>query len=433
MEAVRRRVERLFGPGKGPREDSRLYAYVQHFLDPDYPEIRFVFRSPFPIPAPDPEVAHGWALNDKPVDDPARASFVCTPVHQRAAGNGAAWKRVADLVGEEPGGRTVFAFQAKLDARQTTEWVIKLATGNDLLGAPASSRGEGVFRTFERCLEEFNRWLRNYQVATESSQVRRIRPEMLDELVVVLVQRELSEAPEIGGFLMMPAARRPRSHSPVTPDEWPRRLANLSAFDSHLIDDVVVWRLRGEYQSDFVGDYAMAIVSLQTAAERLVSAVWRCIRVDRGWLASRKHASDKVFSGEDPAFRNMIENIDVDLGDPWTVGASGGPLGQYWNDLYMVRNAVGHRGYEPTAADCDRAMEGMSALNEWVKSATIAYRHKYPRTATLVHSWIGLAKHGALDDQMRAFMGELAKGGEAHNFWYPEDQRGPHAGSSQMP
>lgn len=126
------------------------------------------------------------------------------------------------------------------------------------------------------------------------------------------------------------------------------------------------------------GDYTDHFISMQTAVESRLYAIWALLLVDGD---ERSEVIKKRLSG-DTSFRSLVATILPKLlGGSWDVTKTGTPAGEYWQKLYLLRNRVVHVGYEPSANEAEAARTAYDHLRAFLRERLWARRHIYPRAA----------------------------------------------------
>ena len=118
-------------------------------------------------------------------------------------------------------------------------------------------------------------------------------------------------------------------------------------------------------------------------------------------------------------FRTTIARL---LGGSWDSTVRDSPAGQYWHDLYKLRNRVVHAGYVPTEPEGDLAEAAYRTIRRYLSDRLWEKRRSYPRTM--------LAKIGEPEKygfQSNAWLVALRKQFESeppYTWWLPFDVAG---------
>jgi hypothetical protein len=134
--------------------------------------------------------------------------------------------------------------------------------------------------------------------------------------------------------------------------------------------------LRAHHAHNVQGDYGEAVISLATSMESRLFAIWRCLLVDLGYTGTE---IDSVVSQDAPYRTLIVTTLPQLIGGRWDIAAHGSVVGDYWSDLYLLRNRIVHAGYFPTPGESERAREVHDALRDFVRECLWASRQKFPR------------------------------------------------------
>lgn len=272
-------------------------------------------------------------------------------------------------------------------------------------------------------LKVLNRYLRAYSIAAEDPAIRTLTPEAFDVAVAMIEfsgDRE-SDPIERRPFTLPEATRR----GPETPMEQEILLKRLhhglnSTNNQHPMDDVILWRLRAEHHADFVGDYELALIALQTSMERRVFVIRALLMIDDG------ANSAAVTAANDDGFKSAFNNLGHRLqGGTWDATDTTKPVGRYWRDLYMLRNKIAHGGRSVTRDDAQQAFDAHRELQEDIERRLLEKKTIFPRTAVAVIGAEGLRQKGHMSNRMKGFIESWEKAGEADAWTWllPHDVR----------
>ncbi|TQK69911.1 hypothetical protein FBY23_1677 [Nocardioides sp. SLBN-35] len=268
---------------------------------------------------------------------------------------------------------------------------------------------------FNYSLRALNRFLAVYMVATEDSAVHPVVIEHLGpEIVLALRRRRLGANRKL---ILPNFMAPPRGMQSEHPDHLLGLLPRLlrSEPHNHPLDQVRRLKLRAHRLFDG-GEHDVAVVVLQSSAERLVHALHFLIRVDQD--CDRQSAEEMV----DKPFKTALARLGEELGGNWQT-KSNGPVKTYWSDLYELRGRLIHGGH---SAERDAVIDAFAAYDGLWRHAlkqALAVRRRLPRTALALHGGIGLKEAGALDAFMRQFVTDIEGAGEDYTFWLPRDER----------
>jgi hypothetical protein len=90
------------------------------------------------------------------------------------------------------------------------------------------------------------------------------------------------------------------------------------------------------------------------------------------------------------------------LGGDWSMTQGEHPLTRWLHDAAQLRHRVVHRGYRPSAAECQRSLDSLDAVHEFVSQRLIEHLQTYFRTCVAVIGTPGLADRGLLSDEIDA-------------------------------
>jgi uncharacterized membrane protein len=167
------------------------------------------------------------------------------------------------------------------------------------------------------------------------------------------------------------------------------------------------------------GDSATQVMVLQIAAESMVFATYLMTLVDG-------HKTGEQVQQEADRFRTFESLVNTQmprrLGGDWDKRQTETPFGQYWRDVYTMRNKVVHQGYVPHAGEGEAAEAGFRALSRHIRDRLMENQRKYPRTilARLEDpTFYGYTMTRWLESKLSEIREE-----PAHLFWLPDDVAG---------
>ncbi len=312
------------------------------------------------------------------------------------------------------------SWAALLSVTEGELWVAAISMPLDQLERHHSvDNNEIAIAAFERALEFTNNYLRAYTIGAEDSAIRMLTPEALDAPVLGVGFSHSTKPDHVRlGTFTTPAATRNKVFKIADPALLYARVQQgmESTSNKHPIDDVILWHVRAEHHVDWVGDYEMAVMALQTSVERRVFAMRACMIVDEGGTPpSTQEEGSTAFK---TAFRNLGDKLG---GGPWDLTNRTNPVGRYWHDLYELRNKVAHSGSSVDRATLERAFEAEQELVAEIEQRLLKRKTRYKRTALLVMGGIGLKEKGALSNTMRDFINHLKETGQKDRFWLPPE------------
>jgi hypothetical protein len=179
-----------------------------------------------------------------------------------------------------------------------------------------------------------------------------------------------------------------------------------------------VWRSRGQRSLRQTGDAADAIISLQVAAESMMFDTYRMLLVDEG-LSSAEIESQ--LSEEIPFKRLLTRKLPEKLGGSWDVTRTESAIGQYWANLYGVRNSIIHTGMQSHGGHAEAAQAAYWALRDYTESRLRERSGTYPRTLYARVGKIQLTERGWMTSSLRRVLGEIDSGPQP--FYWPYDRR----------
>ena len=278
---------------------------------------------------------------------------------------------------------------------------------------------------FHRCLWAFNLFLRAVQAATRDIRIRPISSHDLRPVVVIGVRKGDGSWEFLNTLLMHPEARPdplPPAGGPITEEQLLEGLYAVQTNQPYLT--TILWRSRAQRAIRQVGDPSDAIISFQVAAESLLFDTYRMLLVDEGFASGEIQAElDK----ERPFKSLLTTTMPSKLGGRWDVTAPDTPVGEYWENLYKLRNAVVHRGYEPHGRQAEAAQRAYWGLRDHLEDRLRAKRTIYPRTVLARLGKKGLKKCGVLSRRMRRVLAEIENESDPWHWPYDLASREPPA------
>jgi hypothetical protein len=163
--------------------------------------------------------------------------------------------------------------------------------------------------------------------------------------------------------------------SPFNEDDLNNARAAMSTGYPYLT--TILWRSRAQRALRLTGDPADTIISFQIAAESLIYDTYRMLLIDEG------HSSTEIADllRHEVQFKSMLTNLlPAKLGGQWDVTRAGSPVCLYWNDLYLVRNAIVHTGFKAHGGHADEAQAAYRALRDHLEERLWAKHTSYPRS-----------------------------------------------------
>jgi hypothetical protein len=144
------------------------------------------------------------------------------------------------------------------------------------------------------------------------------------------------------------------------------------------------------------GDYSTAVVKAATAAETLLDAALTLMLWEEGAVA------DECAKNIKPYFKSRLKShFHARLGGDWSMTQPGHPLTQWLQDAAQLRHRVVHRGYRPTAHECEKSLESLDAVQDFLSDALASHFSQYFRTCVAILGTSNLSERGLLTDQHR--------------------------------
>lgn len=273
---------------------------------------------------------------------------------------------------------------------------------------------------FHRCIFALNLFLRGVQAATADVRIRPVTSHDLRPVVTIGALGPDGSWRFLNSMLMHPEARPdvlPPPGGPITEDQLNAGLTAVTTGKPYLA--TVLWRSRAQRALRQRGDPADAIISFQVAAESLLFDTYRMLLIDEGLSSAELEAE---LEGELP-FRSLLTNtMPGRLGGRWDVTRAGSAVGEYWEQLYLVRNAVVHAGLDPHGGHAEAAQRGYWRLRDHLEERLLAKTRDFPRTVLARFGADGLQQRGRLTRRLRRFA-ERAEAESAPWYW-PWDAAG---------
>ncbi|WP_162602194.1 hypothetical protein [Streptomyces sp. CS207] len=146
---------------------------------------------------------------------------------------------------------------------------------------------------------------------------------------------------------------------------------------------------------DQQGDYANSVIQAALSSEVLLDSLLGIMLWEEQIGSPGTRAAIDIFDeakGGGLASRIKREYAPR-LGGNWNVVVAG-PVRKWSEDLAHLRGRVVHRGYRPSRAEAERALEASDALLDFVKSRLAAKAKHYPRTCLMILGEPGLRRLG---------------------------------------
>jgi hypothetical protein len=269
-----------------------------------------------------------------------------------------------------------------------------------------------------RGLIGLNRIIRALAIVRPRSPYRPIFIEDLDQVGFWRPVADDGATGQIAYFPVSPRLDDPRSTRPLDDDELKtlNHLIDLQG-QHHPFTTHRDWFNSAEHERAYTGDTAAAVVALQTCVESLVTNLVHMLRVDEGEHSGALLAKERSA----PSFKGLLRSeLHTRLQGNWNTDH--GPVGEYWADLYQLRNLVVHNGYRPTYAEMERAFRVYNALMDHIGRRLRANSQRYPRTFFSLFGIDGIERRGWMSNALRRIAEALRE--EECFFWLPADLAG---------
>lgn len=389
-------------------ETTTLVAGHDPWLDANRPRVAFIFRMPFELLIGEKGMKREAVIPLGGQQRPARVAI--SRVASPALLNDAPLRYLSVVRGTD---------LPELESALVDTWVADVELDNRLEGEVGGwTPGELLF---ERALEALNRYLHAYMIASEDAAARFLTAQALDFFALAEFRR-LDGSPLDSDIFTLPSAYQHKSA--IDERALLRRLdyAVKAESQGHPIDDVVLWRIRAEHHLNFVGDYELSVLALQTSVERLLFAIASAIAVDKG------EGADFVDQLQKKSFDALTKTLQHDLGGSWDRKLDEKPFGAYWQDLYRLRNQVGHAGRRVNFLEAARAFEVYRDLKEFVEDRVLGKVDTFPRTGMMLFGLQDLAERGRATQSVLDLDSSLRDRGQEWGWWRPPTPGSDHEG-----
>lgn len=146
---------------------------------------------------------------------------------------------------------------------------------------------------------------------------------------------------------------------------------------------------------DQQGDYVNAVIHAALASEVLLDSLLGLLLWEEQLPSPGLSVAAAVFDeAKNGGLASRVRReYGPRLGGNWNP-ATNGPVRGWSEDLARVRGRVVHRGYRPTRAEAQRALEASDELLDFVKARLASRVRLYPRTCLMVLGEPGLRRIG---------------------------------------
>lgn len=230
---------------------------------------------------------------------------------------------------------------------------------------------EGAY-AFHRGLQFLNLFLAAYGLARQDNAMRPISSRELRPVIMTGHLDLEGVWKEQGLMLMHPDAKERIPLSIKTIEE---RLGDATEAIVHSkpFVNTLQWQARAERRK-YEGDSGDSIVSFQVAAETLLYELWTLLLRDEGVA----EAEIETRRAELPFASLLKRELAQRLGGSWDLTDVGRPMGDYWANLYLLRNRITHGGYLPHDGDAGAAERAFAVLDGFLNDRLKVAEKKYP-------------------------------------------------------
>lgn len=287
--------------------------------------------------------------------------------------------------------------------------------------APAGDEDPAVDPAFafHRCLHAFNAFLRGVLTATKDIRIRPVTTRDFRPVVVVGAIPRDRKWRLLTTMLMHEGITDPLplGGQPITQEELNGGIHAVLTDQPYLT--TILWRTRAQRALRQTGDAADAIISFQIAAESLLFDTYRMLLIDEGLSAVELQSE---LDREAPFKSLVVTMLPAKLGGQWDITRERTAIGEFWRDLYLVRNSIIHRGFHPHGGHAEAAQTAYWKLRDHVEERLVARCSRYPRAVFARLGKEGLERRGAFTNRMKRFW-EMAEK-EPSPWYWPYDRAG---------
>lgn len=233
---------------------------------------------------------------------------------------------------------------------------------------------------FHRCLRALDIFLRCHDLIFRDPHVYPVTAFDLHPVVFIGSYELSGEWSLETEMYVHPQAAQNYTEVEFSADEQGDKIYNALAglvFDAPFVR-TARFSLRAKRAESIRGDAIETILSLQTAMESRLYAVWRLLLVDCGCSSVELEARIAPDAPYRPLIVSVLPRL---LGGRWDTTAAGTPVGEYWEKLYLLRNRIVHGAYEPHLGEAEVARHVYDDLLRFVRERIWEKRITYPRTA----------------------------------------------------
>lgn len=273
--------------------------------------------------------------------------------------------------------------------------------------------------SFHRCLRIFNLFLQTALILTGDVRIRMIASHDLRPVVVIGALQKGKKWRGLMDMYMQPEAKPEgllTTENPFSQNELNNGLYAILTRKPYM--NTAIWRSRAQRALRQTGDAADAIISFQIAAESMLFDTYRMLLVDEGLSSAEINTQ---LSEEIPFYTLLTRRLPEKLGGAWDVTRANTPIGQYWTNLYLMRNSIIHTGAQAHGGHAEAAQTAYWALRDHIEARLRNKRNTYPRTLYARLGEKELAKRGWLTASLRRTVEDIKKGPQP--YYWPHDVR----------
>jgi hypothetical protein len=273
---------------------------------------------------------------------------------------------------------------------------------------------------FNVSLGQLNRIIRAYVARSGNIRVGPIAKEQLEGIVVWETRKTANKSLVDRGQLIL-HLNLTYPTDPVPLDLEASIATTVAMAEPWLNHPFVVyrdWLERAKHARQYEGDLESSLIFLQTASESLLRSLHHMAMVDEGRTSAEIQAEESRFE----AFKTLVESgLPNHIGGRWDLTLIGSPVGDYWRDLYGLRNRIVHGAHYLSFDETAAAFCSYSRLVDHINSCLLRRVRSFPRTLLALLGEPGLRRRGRWSQFLESVKGQIAV--EQNPYWWPIDQR----------
>jgi hypothetical protein len=269
-------------------------------------------------------------------------------------------------------------------------------------------------------LGQVNRTIRAYVARSGNIRVGPLAKEQLGSVVIWETRRTPDKSLVARGQLIL-HVNLSYPTDPVPLDLEASIAATVATAEPWLKHPFVVyrdWLERAKHARHYEGDLESSLIFLQTASESLLRSVHRMAMVDQGRTGAEIEAEEARFEAFKPLVVSALPHY---LGGNWDVMQIDTPVGDYWRNLYALRNRIVHGAYYLTFGETAAAFHSYTQLVDHINTCLLQNAKTFPRTLLALLGEPGLRRREGWSPDFDSVKATIA--GERNPFWWPIDQR----------